>query len=452
MSSRFRWEYDVIVAGGGTAGWVAALEAARCGKAVLVIERRGYLGGTLGSGLPIHGFFNARRQQVVSGIAEEFIHRLQKNNGGGEFHHTDLWFTVFVVSNPAVVKATIFEMLFEAGVDVLLFSQVIGARTDNNKIHSVQVQTKEKVISMVAKAYVDASGDATLCRLAKLPMMPMEDLQPPTLIFRIENVDLSALRTYLKKHPGGYPDNRILPGRKLTEEFFQSTLFFYLFPDLISKVPFVGDYSPLIDRFMFSNTPGDTGVIVNMLRAHNIDGRFSESLSQATIDLYRNLVPLVEYFRAHVPGFERCTLCDSEPEIQLRETRRIVGEYSLTTEDVLNAATFHDGIAVGGYYIDIHNSHNAGGAWRLLENSYEIPFRCLVPKGIDNVVAAGRCVSGSKEAAGSYRVMATCMAMGQAAGLAAAMSSDDAQTMRDLQSGTLRQQLRERGSIISTSL
>ena len=448
MKSGYQPEYDVIIAGGGTAGWVAALEAARSGRTVLVIERKGYLGGTLGSGLPIHGFFDTERRQVVSGIAEEFIQRLRKNNGGGEFHHTDLWFTVFVVSNPTVVKATIFEMLFEAGVDILLFSQLVGVQGEIGNITSVQVQTKESISSFAAKGFVDSSGDAVLCQLANLPMMVMEECQPPSLVFRLENVDTGALRAYVNEHPEKYPDNRMLPGRKLTSSFFQSTLFFYLHPAEDGKIPFVGDYSPYINRLMFSITPGDTGVIVNMLRAHNIDGRSSEGLSRAGIDLYRNLVPLTEYFRAQIPGFEKCTLCDSEPEIQLRETRRIDGEYALTTEDVINGKTSTDGIAVGGYYIDIHSSNSSGGNWRLLENSYEIPFGCLVPKKIDNVVVAGRCISGSKNAAASYRVMATCMAMGQAAGLAASMSVTSGTAMRELPASRLRTRLSEEGAIV----
>jgi hypothetical protein len=279
-------------------------------------------------------------------------------------------------------------------------------------------------------------------------MMAINELQPPSLIFRLENVDIGALREHMKKHPEKYPGNRMLPGRMLSTDFFGSTSFFYIHPAKDGTMPFVGDYSPYIDRLMFSTTPGDTGVVVNMLRAYNVDGRRSDSLSRASVDLYRNLIPLTEYFRTHVPGFEDCTLCDSEPEIQLRETRRIDGEYSLTTEDVINGETFTDGIAVGGYYIDIHSSHSSGGNWRLLENSYEIPFGCMVPKRVDNVVAAGRCISGSRVAASSFRVMATCMATGQAAGLAASMSAERTIAMRELPASCLRTRLSEEGAII----
>jgi hypothetical protein len=179
-----------------------------------------------------------------------------------------------------------------------------------------------------------------------------------------------------------------------------------------------------------------------------VDGRLSESLSRATVELYTNLVPLVKFFRSHIPGFSRCTLCDAEPEIQLRETRRIEGEYSLSTEDAINARVFPDGIAVGGYFIDIHNPGDSTGTWELLERSYEIPFRCLIPKGVDNMVAAGRCISGSRKAAGSYRVMATCMALGQAAGLAAAASAKGGEAMRELDVELLRKSLSAEGAIV----
>jgi len=303
------------------------------------------------------------------------------------------------------------------------------------------VQKKNGLETIQAAAFVDASGDAVLCELAGMRMHEIEALQPPTLVFRIENVDVPALRRHVVEHPEVYMQGRMLPGTKLDRKFLEATSFFYVYQDLIGEVPVKGAYNPFINRFMFTSTPDDRGVVVNMLRAHHIDGRRSESLTQATVDLYRNLVPLLEFFRARLPGFSRCSLCDSEPDVQIRETRRVVGDYSLSAEDVIGGRFFDDGVAVGGYFIDIHNPHDSSGTWKLLEKPYGIPYRCLIPAGLSNVLAAGRCISGQKEAAASYRVMATCMAMGQAAGTAAAMAADKGGRVREVDARLLRERL-----------
>ena len=221
----------------------------------------------------------------------------------------------------------------------------------------------------------------------------------------------------------------------------------------MKEVPFKGGYSPYINRFMFTATPDDQGVVVNMLRAHHVDGTRSESLSRATVDLYRSLVPLVEFFRARIPGFARCSLCDSEPEIQLRETRRIAGDYPLAATDVMEGRFFDDTIAVGGYFIDIHSSTDSAGIWKLLEKPYGIPYRALLPQGLENVIAAGRCISGEREAAASYRVMATCMATGagcrRGGGDGRRRSHGAAAgSLRAVDPTALRQRLRAHGAIV----
>ncbi len=441
--------HDVVVVGGGTAGWAAALAAARSGASVLVVDRKGYLGGALGSGLPIHGFCNARHEQVVAGIAAELVERLDSAGGACGLVHTDLWFAKYVVTNPAIVKAVILQMLDEAGVQMLLYAQMVEVVREGSRVAGIVVATKSGRELIAGRTFVDGSGDATLCLEAGAPMLALEALQPPSLVFRIENVDLPALRRHLAEHPEAYMSGRMLPGRSMSREFLETTRFFFVFPELVKEVPFHGSYSPYINRFMFTSTPDDRGVVVNMLRAHGVDGTRSESLSRATVDLYRSLVPLVEFFRERIPGFSRCSLCDSEPEIQLRETRRIGGDAILTADDVIEGRFFEDTIAVGGYFIDIHSSTDSAGIWKLLEKPYGIPYRALLPRGLENVIVAGRCISGEREAAASYRVMATCMATGQAAGEAAAMAAATTDAgLRAVDPHELRTRLHAHGAIV----
>ncbi len=440
--------YDVIVVGGGTAGWVAALAAARQKKDVLLVERKGYLGGVLASGLPINGFFDASQRQVVKGYADELVVRLQEFSGGTDYRLTDLWFGGQVFVDPAVVKPALIEMCHEAGVEILMFSQVVDVVLEGNRVGSIVVQSKSSQEVLRGRSFVDASGDAALSHLAGAPLQEMKRLQPPTLVFRLENVDLEALREHLVAHPEDFMQGRMLPGRQMTREFFETTDMFFVFPDLVEKIGIKGEYAPFIDRFMFTATPGGSGVVVNMLRALGIDGSSSRSLSQATVDLYRNLIPLVDFYRKNIPGFQHCVLCDAEPEIQLRETRRIAGDYTITAEDALGGESFDDNIAVAGYFIDIHSSEHSHGTWKLLEKPFGIPYRSLLPQNLEGVVTAGRCISGSEEAAASYRVMATCMAVGQAAGTAAALSADGDTTPREIDVEQLRRVLKREGAIL----
>jgi hypothetical protein len=200
---------------------------------------------------------------------------------------------------------------------------------------------------------------------------------------------------------------------------------------------------------MFTCTPDCRGVTVNMLRAHEIDGTSSESLTQATFDVYRNLLLLVDFFRQRIPGFSRCRLVDSEPEIQLRETRRMIGEYTIQADDVVGSRFPADTISVGGYFIDMHSAKDSGGHWVMVPGAFGIPYRAITSKDADNLFAAGRCISGAREAAAAYRVMATSMAMGQAAGIAAGLCIEKKCPSKNIDIRLLQSRLLETGMVLS---
>jgi FAD dependent oxidoreductase len=441
-------QFDVVVIGGGTAGWIAALSAAREGKSTALVERKGYCGGVLSSGLSIYGFHDTTHRQIVRGYAEEFVKRLAESGGSDGYVLLDLWHASMVPVDPAIVKPVIMEMLYEAGVQTILFSQVIEVVRNKRRIEGVVLQQKSGRCYIEGKMFIDASGDAIVSYLAGLPVVECDEQQPPTLVLRLENVRLDELREFLVQHPDQYVNWRLLPGKSVTEDFLRKACKFMILPDLMKTFEYAGDYLPLINRVMFTCTAGGTGVSINMLRAHSIDGTSSESLTRASFDVYRNVLPLVEFFRTKVPGFSQCRLMDCEPEIQLRETRRIVGAYSIEVEDIMQGLMPEDSVAMGGYFIDIHSAKDSGGTWEMIEGGYGIPYRALYAADADNLFAAGRCISGSTKAAGSYRVMATSMAMGQAVGTAASMCVDRGVSAKALKISDLQKRLESRGALL----
>ena len=445
------YDYDVIVVGGGTAGWVAALTAARSGSKVLLVERKGYPGGVLATGLPIHGFFDSSQHKVVSGYADELIQVLQTKGESLGHHLTDLWFGGFACYNPAALPHTVMELLMAAGVHMLFFAQVTGVLHRDSRVDGVVVQEKSRRTVYSAPVIVDASGDAIVPFLAGAPMQMSDVRQPPTLVIRLQGVDIPRLRAHLKDTPGAYVDWRMNPGKKITNEFLDYTQFFYLHPELVEQIVSRGPFNPIINRFMFTVTPDGTGVVINMLRARHVDGRDSKELTNASVQLNYNIEPLVRGFRQLLPGFENCFLCGGEMEIQLRETMRITGRYTMTLEDVMEQRAFDDSIALGGYFIDIHSPEDNAGDWRRTEGHYGIPYRSLLPVDVHGVVCAGRCISGTKEAAASYRVMATCMAMGQAAGNAAHLSAARGVLLHEIPSGDIQALLREQNALFEVS-
>ena len=199
---------------------------------------------------------------------------------------------------------------------------------------------------------------------------------------------------------------------------------------------------------MWSFFPGDSSLCVNMLRPYGVDGTCSESITKGLSHVRQDLLRLVGFFRKYIPGCQNAYPVDADPELLFRETRRIKGEYLLTAQDVLQGHQFADSVALGAYYLDVHNPDDPGCACVLSKETYGIPYRCLLPRGVEGLLVAGRAISGSAEAAGSFRVMATCMATGEAAGTAAALAVREGVAPREVHVGRLRERLLAQGAQI----
>jgi len=406
---------DVLIAGGGPGGLAAAVSAARNGADTLLVERYGFLGGMATAGL-VNPFMTywAGEEQIIGGVLQEIVDRLTELGAYGKGSRTAF--------DPEAFKYVADRMCEDAGVKVLLHSFATDARISGGIIESVEIAGKSGKRTARARVFVDGTGDADLAFMAgaRCEKGRAEDglTQPMTLNFRVCRVDVP----------------RIPPKAE--------------FDELFNKAKAEGRVNCPRENVLYFLTTRDGEIHFNQTRIINSDGTSSEDLSRAEIEGRRQAWELLEFLRRDVPGFEQSDMLTSGPQIGVRETRRVIGEYVLTGDDVLSAGKFADCIARGSYSIDIHNPTGAGTLIKRLPpgESYDIPYRCLVPLGIDNLLIAGRPISATHEAHSSLRIMPICIAIGQAAGTAAALSVKQKVAPRKLDVGLLQDTLRAQGA------
>lgn len=443
-----RREYDVIVAGGGPAGVTAAVAAARNGAKTLLIERYGFLGGMGSAALvgPWMTFHADAHTQVVKGIADEIVERL-KEVGGSLGHVPDTTGYVATVTpfDPELLKVVNLELVLDAGAELLLHTWVTDAIKEGDKVVGLRVFNKSGHQELYGKIIIDATGDGDVAAAAgaQFQIGREEDglTQPLTLMFTLGNVDLDEVRAYMKENP---------------DDFYRQTQF-----DQIDDAPHLsvnGFYSHLRaarkagevdlerDMVLFFQTVRPNEVTVNMTRAIKIDGTDAWQMTQAEIALRRQMIQLVAFFRKRIPGFSRSYLASSGFQAGVRETRRIMGDYVLTIDDIVHGVDFPDTIARNAYPVDIHSPDGEGVETITIKaKAYSIPLRCLLPKGLEGLMVAGRCLSCTHETLAAVRTQPSVMAMGQSAGTAAALAVRAGQSVRELDIEQLQTVLRQQG-------
>ena len=438
--------YDVLVAGAGASGMCAALAAAREGKQVLLVERTGLLGGTNTQSLvgPLMGF-HAGSRQVVRGIAQEIVDRLAKR-GGTLGHIPDpLGVTETITPiEPEILKQVYFEMLREEkNITPLLHAWITGAEVENGKIQSVEAVHKGGKLRLRAAAYIDATGDGDLAAYAGAPYVQGREkdgfAQPMTLVMKLGNVDLARVRQAMRDNPGQFvlrSDAEKIPYVAVSGYF-----------DAVTRAHEQGDLTLPRDRVLCFEGVRPGEVVVNMSRVVKLKSTDAWEMTQAEAQGRAQADEILAFLRKRVDGFQNAELVETGAAIGVRESRHIRGEYTLTERDILAGAEFDDAVAMCGFPIDIHDPLGKELNWTQTDTAscYDVPYRVMLPQGVANLLVTGRCVSATHEAAASARITPTAMALGQAAGIAAAMAEDGNVAKVDV--AALRERIYRRGGV-----
>ena len=411
-------EYDVIVCGGGTAGAAAAIKAGRLGAKTLVVEQMNALGGTQSMGWVTPMMPNyLGEEQLVGGINLDIQAEHARLSPLTDYEHAQVWY------NPTALALALDRLADEASVTRLYGAFVSGVVMVGPIIKSISAQTKGGALELSAKMYIDATGDAQLAYLAGAPTESGDASgvnQPMTLRFTIGNVDIEKVGEFFKD--AAYPNT---PG-------FLSVGFAEAKDSVIGAQVCEAVRARVLDEddigyFQFFTMLGRPRELAfNCPRLTGFDPLDALSLSEATTKGREKIFRIHEFCKCYLPGFENSYVCVVAPLMGVRESRRIVGEYVLTEEDHQTCRKFEDAIARNRYPIDIHLPGGGVELRKLPKDDYhEIPYRCLLPKGVANLLVAGRCLSASFVAQSSVRIQPVCRAMGEAAGAAAAICAKE---------------------------
>ncbi len=396
-------KYDVIVLGGGFAGVGAAIGAAREGASVLIIEKSNCFGGTGTNGLviPFMRYYtnvNSERVNLSRGVFEEIVTELEKRNAieNRRYLEEDL-------------KLILNRMVLNEGIDVLFHANLFEVKREGDKIKSVNVATRGGVLEIEGEYFIDSTGDAQGAFLAGVPCRLGRDedglCQPMTLCFRIANIDADKFNASKERFQKKY------------KEYLEA-----------------GKFKNPRENILIFNTPIKSVFHFNTTRIVKKNPVDPFDLTRAELEAREQVYEVYEFLKEHADGMENSYISMTASEIGVRESRMIEGEYRVTGDDFRQCKKFDDTIALGNYDIDIHNPEGTGTYIYRFEDGqyYTIPYRALIPKGVANMLVAGRCISSDHTAQAAYRIMPIVCNIGEAAGIAAAIAHKNSADVRDV--------------------
>lgn len=404
--------YDLIVAGGGVAGVAAAVSAAREGLRVLLAEQTGVTGGAMTNAL-VYPFMRYTLRKSGRVLAAGLFAEMQER---WKAYRDTSWETYKLVFD---------DLLSEAGAEVLFHAQLFNVTTKDRQVTEISVATCAGKRSLRARMFIDATGDGELFYLAgcDCQLGRQEDgfCQPMTTCFRLGNVDIA----------------RFQAERPVLEERYRAR-------QAEGKIT-----NPRENILVFFGL-GEGIVHFNTTRVIRHDPTDPAALSRAEMIARRQVWEMVNFLREESEAFSHCTLLSLANRIGVRESRKLKGVHILTAEELERGVYFPDTVALGNYGVDIHNPTGTGTTVHYLSDEayYSIPYRSLLPKEYDNLLVAGRCLSATHEAQSAVRIMPTCVCMGQAAGIAAAVAAETGTALSGVDTDAVRRRLTERGAVL----
>ncbi len=412
-------EYDVVVVGAGVSGTVASIRAARDGARTLLLEGSGVLGGLLTGGR-----LTKPTGLINGGVFRDLLERCAGHGGADTATRHSYWGAYTGAFDAEVMQRVIIEAVEDASVEVLLRASVTGAVKEGSRLRGLEIQTKSGTKLVLAKVFIDASGDGDVAALAGAPFMlgrPSDGLmQPMTSYFRVINVDLPRLAADCRAHRDDFTDF-VIPEGERNEDFVMKLVVTGL-TKRIARAESEGfrwnipkDHMTLKSGLI----PGEINVNVTRVHGNALDER---TLSRAELEIRKQAYTAFDFLKRYVGGFERAIFLEVAPKLGVRETRRIRGRYVLTERDVRGEARFGDAIGICNSPVDIHEPGGRRAVMDPVGSGYGIPFRCLVPEAIEGLFVAGRCISADEVAFGSTRNVPACATTGEAAGAAAALA------------------------------
>ena len=428
-------ETEVLVLGGGPAGIAAATAAARSGAKTMLLERYGFLGG-MGTAAMVtnfcglHACINGTVQQIVHGVADDILHRLAKLDGLREPHvvtNAEGLKTGAQAYDNAAYKVATDDLLVSAGGDVRFHTFAVDAITDNGKIEAVLIETKSGRAAISSDMFIDCSGDADLAPWAGVPYEKGGSdgfMAYPTMMFRIADVESDVAMAE------GAPQLKALIAEANASGKFKLPRK----AGIIRPQTHDSEWRANLTQISRDGAP--------------VDGSDWDDIGYAEIEGRKQAIEYFRFLKEMVPGFANAYMLELAPQIGIRETRRIIGSYQLTGEDVLECRDFDDSIGCSGWPLETHVLGDV--EWKFLAGRgyHQIPFSTTLPTGIENLLVAGRCASTTQEGQASLRVSGPCFAMGQAVGTAAAMARKAGVAPAKLDVPTLQQQLSVDGVFI----
>lgn len=439
--------YDVIVGGGGVSGITAGIAASRNGAKTLLLERFGFLGGVATAGLMYMAY---APYSSTSGITRELYSKMIGSGGGID--------DVLMPFDAESFKFHALSMSKAAGVEFLFNSTIVNTLADGHKVKGLIIENKSGRSVVLSDVVVDATGDGDISARAGAEFTkgrePDGKMRPMTLLFRMGGIDVGQVVRYVNEHPEDFSQDPHKNVMRPEKAFYRLVGFF----SLVEAAKKRGELDPDLHYVRLECLSPVTGIaMVNTTRVYDLDGTDAWDITKGEILARQQMIQLLAVLRKYFPGFEKSYLIDSASMLGIRETRHILGDYVLTESDIAERRTFYEVVARNAVRVapgtDVHSPDGMEGSRQDSRHRdfvddlhwHGVPYGCLLPKDLDGILTAGRCISATHEADKWIRVQTCCMATGQAAGTAAALSAKSGKPPRRVEISELQQTLASQG-------